>query len=729
MTISIWRYSHLALAISSFLFLTLASVTGVVLSFKPVVEKSQSYRAKDFDQLTLAKLLPALKKGFKTVDAVNIDHNQFVIVNGTTHADQSGRFYIDPNTGVLLGKPAKESAIFTWSTNLHRSLFLHETGRFFIGLSSFLLFLIATSGTVLIIQRQRGIKRFFTKIVKDGFAQYYHVILGRLLLVPIIIISLTGTYLSLERFGIIKSEITSAKVDFDALKTTPRQAVTDFDLFKQIHLSEVQEIEFPFSEDVEDYFTIKLASKEITVNQITGALLTENRYSTAILLANLSTDLHTGRTNAIWAIVLGIASANIMFFIYSGFVIMWKRRSGRVKNKFPAGQAEYIILVGSENGSTFKFANAIKAELIKNGKKPFVTELNNYQAFSKAKQILVLTATYGLGDAPTNAVKFSKLLAQFPQPHTVEFGVLAFGSHAYPDFCKFGYQVNNLLSQQTWAKPVLEIHTVNDRSLSDFNRWATLWAHQADITLDDFSDLFQHHHPKKQEFEVLGKVQVGYEEPSFLLRLSPLKKKKFTSGDLLTIYPANDHRERQYSIGKIGSEIQLSVKLHTNGLGSGFLYALTPGQKLSATIISNPHFHFPKEAKTVIFVSNGTGIAPFLGMVSAYHQNRNLHLYCGFKDSATFALYEGVLGKVDEKLKKLNVAYSRQGEKTYVKDLLAKDSQFIVDMLKKEGVMMLCGSLSMQKDVLTWLDLALKEAGACSASDYQAKGQILMDCY
>ena len=46
---------------------------------------------------------------------------------------------------------------------------------------------------------------------------------------------------------------------------------------------------------------------------------------------------------------------------------------------------------------------------------------------------------------------------------------------------------------------------------------------------------------------------------------------KFNSGDLLAIYPANDTRERLYSIGNHSGNIQLVVKLHPNGLGSGFL--------------------------------------------------------------------------------------------------------------------------------------------------------------
>ncbi|WP_029286563.1 PepSY domain-containing protein [Pedobacter sp. R20-19] len=729
MTISIWRYSHLALAVSSFLFITLASVTGIILSFKPITEKTESYRSKDFDKLTVAEVIPQLKKSYTDIGEVTIDANQFVVVNGTDLQDQSGNFYVDPATGKSLGKVGKENAFFQWVTTLHRSLFLHETGRIFIGLTAFFLFLIATSGTILIIQRQRGFKKFFGKIIKDGFAQYYHVVLGRLMLIPIIIISLSGTFLSLQRFGIIKEQKITHKVDFDALKTVPKRTVSDFKVFKNIPLSEVQSIEFPFSEDVEDYFTLKLNNQEITVNQITGEILTTQPYSNATLLNNLSLDLHTGRASAVWAIILAIASANILFFIYSGFVIWWKRSSGRIKNKYKSDQAAFIILVGSENGTTFRFARAIHEQLLKNGKTSYIAELNDYKIFPKAKQLLVFTSTYGQGESPANAEKFKSLLEKYPQSHTIDFSVVAFGAHAYPDFCKFGYEVNNQMAHQSWAKPLLEIHTVNDRSPEDFNKWATLWAQHSGLELSPISKLLEAKPIKKQQFEVVGKTVFTNTETSFIIRLKLKGRKRFTSGDLLAIYPANDHRERQYSIGKIGKDIQLSVKLHDGGLGSGFLYNLEIGQVLKAVIIRNEHFHFPEKAKTVIMVSNGTGIAPFLGMLNQHGEGRNIHLYCGFKDSGSFAIYEKALQTELSKLTKLNIAYSRAGEKQYVKDLLAKDANFIYEALNDGGVLMLCGSLAMQNDVIDWLENACQQSSNQSVSFYQSRGQILMDCY
>ncbi|MGC4103998.1 PepSY-associated TM helix domain-containing protein [Ferruginibacter sp.] len=221
MTISIWRYSHLALAVSSFLFIALAAVTGIVLAFDPVTQKMQPYRSDHFDELTLAKVIPVIKEKYTDVTTLTVDYNHFVTVKATDTAGKQVEVYVNAATGAALGPYKKQSDFFQWVTALHRSLFLHETGRIFIGITAFLLFLIAISGTILVIKRQRGVKRFFTKVVKDNFAQYAHVTLGRLSLIPIIIIALSGTYLSLENFGIIGEKKITYETVFDSVQEEP----------------------------------------------------------------------------------------------------------------------------------------------------------------------------------------------------------------------------------------------------------------------------------------------------------------------------------------------------------------------------------------------------------------------------------------------------------------------------------------------------------------------------
>ena len=282
----------------------------------------------------------------------------------------------------------------------------------------------------------------------------------------------------------------------------------------------------------------KLKDKEIAVNQITGDILAQQNYPFTQVMQTLSLTLHTGRTNSLWALVLLFASGNILFFIFSGFIITYKRVSGKTKNTFTANESRFVILVGSENGSTWQFANHVHQQLLKLGKKSFISSLNQFQAYPQAEHLLVFTATYGIGEAPSNAHHFKTLLDKITQQQAIQFSVIGFGSRAYPDFCQFAYQVHHWLSTQTWAKPLLDIHTINDKSAEEYALWAEAWTAQTGLPLTTKVALNSTN--KLQTLEVISNT-AHTEDDTFLLKLQAGTFTKVKSGDLLAIYPANDH--------------------------------------------------------------------------------------------------------------------------------------------------------------------------------------------
>ncbi|MEP6804219.1 MAG: PepSY domain-containing protein [Flavobacterium sp.] len=729
MTLSFWRYTHLALALFSSLFLILASATGVILAVDAMQEKTLPYKAANFDTITLGETLPILKKEYSEITEISIDHNQFVTLQAIDKDGNDINSYIDPKTGKQLGKPLKKSEFIQWVTGFHRSLFLHETGRFFVGIISFLLILIAISGFALVLNRQRGIRNFFSKVVKEYFAHYYHVVLGRLALIPILIIAITGTYLSLERFNFFMGKEKNQKQKTETVLPSKEKTAS---VFTTTLLSDIKKIEFPFTDDPEEYYIIELKDREIEVNQITGAVVTEKRSPMTVQLSDLSLNLHTGRANGIWAFILAIASTNILFFIYSGFAITLKRRSSRIKNKFKAHESEFILLAGSENGSSLRFANAILKQLIAHGKKAYVTELNSYTIFPKAENIIVFSSTHGLGDAPSNGSKFLSLLKKYPQNQKIKYSVVGFGSKAYPDFCEFAFEIDKQLQNQSWTKQLLGVQTVNDKSTDEFVNWVKLWSDKTNIKLSTTPSLYNHVPKGLQKLMVLDKTLVSENEQTFILTLRANMRAKFSSGDLLAIYPTNDTRERLYSIGNHSGNIQLVVKLHPNGLGSEFLNKLIPGNTIKARIINNKAFHFPKKASKVALISNGTGIAPFLGMIEQNKTKTETHLYAGFRiETETVSGYKKFTAEMiqKQKLQCFHLALSREAEHFYVMDLIKRDADFFIDLLKEGGVIMICGSLAMQKDVEAILDKLCLERKIKSISDYKENGQLLSDCY
>nr|WP_294786220.1 PepSY domain-containing protein [uncultured Flavobacterium sp.] len=727
MTLSFWRYAHLALALFSSIFLLLASVTGIILAVDAVQEKTLPYKVENFNEITLGETLPILKKNYPEITELSVDYNQFVTLQAIDADGNDINAYINPKNGKIVGTPVKKSEFIKWVTGLHRSLFLHETGRFFVGGISFCLVLISLSGFVLVLKRQRGIRNFFSKVIKEYFAQYYHVVLGRLALIPILIIALTGTYLSLERFHFFMGEEKAKPV-----KTELSAKAKSSSIFKTTLLSDVKKIEFPFTDDPEEYYIIELKDREVEVNQVTGAVIKEKLSPMSAQFAALSLDLHTGRINGIWAVILALACINIVFFIYSGFAITLKRRSSRIKNKFKAQESSIIFLVGSENGSSFRFANAIQKQLIAHGYKVFTSELNKFTAYPKAEHIVVFSSTHGLGDAPSNGNKFKALLEKQNQEQKINFSVVGFGSKSYPDFCEFAVEIDQLLEKQKWTERFLPLQTVNDKSAVEFVNWVKLWSEKTGIPLATTPSLYNHVPKGLQKLMVLDKTPISETEHTFILTLRANARAKFSSGDLLAIYPANDSRERLYSIGNHSGNIQLVVKLHPDGLGSGFLNNLEPGNTIKARIIKNPTFHLPKKAPKVAFISNGTGIAPFLGMIEQNKIKQELHLYTGFRMiTPTLMAYKKFASIMIQKehLEHFHVALSREAEHIYVMDLIKRDVLFFANLLENNGVIMICGSLAMQKDVEIILNELLLERGLKTLSEYKENKQFLTDCY
>lgn len=727
MITNIWRYAHLALAIVSFLFIAMASITGAILSFEPILDKSKSYKVENFDEITLTESVKNLKEKYPELMKLSVDNHQFVTIEGFDEEGNELKKIVNPRTGEIMGEPLVQNSVMQWVTTLHRSLFLHETGRFIVGIFSFLLLLITITGSILLIKRQKGLRNFFSKINRDSWAQYLHTAGGRLLLIPIFIVTFTATYLFLLRFEIIKSEEVPTLEAVEISEGESRLNIEDYPAFKGLYLSDIKEIEFPFDDSPEEFYKVKTKRSEFLIDQVKGQKVQEIEYPMVKVFETISLDLHTGRTNGIWAFILGLASLNILMFIYTGFAITFRRLSHKkIRNKIDSNEAKIVLLVGSENGTTWGFAQEIFNQLSSAGRKVYIAQMNDYKEFKSMERLIILTSTYGLGDAPLNARFFKKLLKKYPQKNKVDFSVIGFGSKSYTDFCGFAVKVSDWLSQQDWAVPLVPPFFVNERSMKDFSQWIKAYNNACAETLVETPAFCQFDKPNLMKMSVLERSEASSEDEIFTLKINT--KEKFQSGDLLAIYPKNDHRERLYSIGKVDGALHLVVKLHNHGLGSQFLYQLEDNQVIRGKIISNKSFHKPKN-KDVIFISNGTGIAPFLGMIAENEGKNRQYLYAGFKrKTKIISQFEKLVNHQQNlgNIEKYSFTFSRENDRSYVTDLIRNDEEFVFSFLKNGGVIMVCGSIAMWKDVEAILK-HICEKNQQSLDLYREN--ILIDCY
>ncbi len=734
MTISIWRFSHLALALLSGIFLIVASISGGILALEPIAHASKAYNKADLTEISLAETIDNLQQKYAEVVSLEVDAHDFVLVSVITKNGASDSFYINPTTAEKIGTPYKKAAIFKFMTNLHRSLFLKSTGRFVVGIASFLLFLIAITGSILIIKRQQGIRRFFSKITTSYFEQRYHIIIGRLLLIPIIIIAFTGAYLSLEKFNLLPHTPLVHKTLENTITPKKRILPAHFSIFKAIPLAQVKNVVFPFSDDIGDFFQINLTDKEILVNQFNGKIISEIPYAFTVITSNLSLILHTGKGSVLWSIVLLVASCSILFFMYSGFkmTITRKRKSTLPSTINDKDSCEYIILVGSEEGTTYGFAKLFYEALSAANKTVFIGQLNDFTTYDNAKHLIVFTATYGVGEAPSNANKFEKLVKNLPSQieNTVSFSVLGFGSLAYPNYCQFAIEVDALLNKHHSFARNMVLHKINNQSHEAFLSWVNTWStkHKTPLQIKNKKPKPQ---VKPKPFEVVSKTEINADN-TFLIRLRPKDKIQFQSGDLLSLQPEKNTAARLYSIAKIDNDILLSIKKHEFGLCSNLLNKLSKKETIHAGIKPNPDFHFPCKTNAVILISNGTGIAPFLGMLNENKYKIPTYLFWGGRTQASYKVYENCIAEAlnNRTLTAVKLAYSQEKkEKLYVQDLIVQERAFIAKKLKQGAVVMICGSVAMQKELLEILSDITQTQLKLPLSTFKQKKQLKMDCY
>ncbi len=735
MTLSIWRYSHLMLALVSGAFLLVAASTGIVLAFEPIVKTAQGYDVADLEKQTLAETLHIVQKQYDEVLELRIDADNYVLASVITKQGENARFYIDPTTGATLGQPYEKAAIFKFTTTLHRSLFLKGTGRLFVGIASFLLLLIAITGSILILKRQGSIGRFIARVKRESFEQYYHILFGRLFLIPIALVALTGVYLSMEKFDLFPSSQINTDPVF--VEEAPQEllALIDFPIFKSTTLSEVKSIVFPFSKDPEEYFELALKDREVQLSQVNGKVISEAPYPFVTIASSLSLAVHTGEGSIVWSLVLLLTSCSVLFFIYSGFKMAWQRKRKRVVTNMveDKDRCEFIILVGSETGGTYEFAKHFQKALLKNGKTVFLTALNSYSPFRKAKHLIVFTATYGNGEAPSNARQFEELFKNTPLSNRtpISFSVVGFGSILYPDYCQFAIDVDTLLATNACFTRSMELHKINDQSYEAFKSWVQEWSNKnaIPVQIKPRSDRKYNHSPKS--FELVARTPSNVDD-TFLVRLRPKDKINFRSGDLLAIKPEKQAATRLYSIAKMNTDILLSVKRHRHGLCSNHLDSLGEKDTLEAGVKRNPNFHFPKKARSVVLICNGTGIAPFLGMLYENTRQIPVTLFWGGRTKNSYAVYQEYIANALKtgNLHSIKLAYSREREeKTYVQDLVFKEADFIAGQFNKGATFMICGSVGMQKELLEVLNEITRNRLHLPLSDFEQNEQLKMDCY
>jgi sulfite reductase (NADPH) flavoprotein alpha-component len=97
----------------------------------------------------------------------------------------------------------------------------------------------------------------------------------------------------------------------------------------------------------------------------------------------------------------------------------------------------------------------------------------------------------------------------------------------------------------------------------------------------------------------------------------------------------------------------------------------------------------------------------------------------------TLLIYDDIFKEIISKNKnyKIHKSHSREGSKEYVQNVVIQQKDVVLKTVQEGGVVMICGSIAMQHDILDVLERLLTQHTTISIEALQHNGQLKMDCY
>ncbi len=707
MITSLWRNIHVVSTWVTGVFILLASLTGIILAIEPMLLNAYSVSGQIAEDDTLQKFKERLKENFLEIYAIEIDAYSNIKVEGINESEQN-EVYVKASNGQMVNPPKKLGAIFEFSRDLHRSLFLKTPGRILMGIASFGLILLIISGINLQIKRAGGWKNILKITKMIDFNRDAHALLSKILLIPILIIAISAFALSVLRFLPESKDSNQLIYDQNTNKNT-----------QPILLKDVKKVTFAI--DQNEMTKVELHDFELYLDS-EDKIQKLSQLPIRKKLLNLNFFLHTGEGTNYWAIVLLIAAFVMVFLAVTGFVMLiakYKMKTLGRHLKQDNLTSEKIILVGSETGNTWRFAHALQ-QAYKNLNEPIqVLSLDQLTTLQGNKTIFILTSTYGDGDAPENAKNTLNTISdKFHHAQQVNFAILGFGSRAYPEFCAFAEAIRKKIIEIPNTFEVVPYATVDNLSVYEYLEWIkSVNTHLNEHLVINTEELKPQRKKNLDTFTIKERRQEG---ETFIITIVHQCFVWINSGDLIGIYPPDSNLERYYSIAVMGKN-KLVLVIKKTGICSNYLGDLGIGDTFQGYIRQNAHFYMPQTDAKVMLISNGTGIAPFLGMI----QNaKNASLYWGGRYVNDFELFKPYLSEAN-----VATAFSKEENNAYIQDTVSKNEAELVATIQSGGTIMICGSITMMKGVMMVIENTIEKHDLQSVEQLKEDGKILMDCY
>jgi sulfite reductase (NADPH) flavoprotein alpha-component len=389
----------------------------------------------------------------------------------------------------------------------------------------------------------------------------------------------------------------------------------------------------------------------------------------------------------------------------------WRyRRQHPIISALQIESGTLVIGYASQTGSAMHLAMQTAQQLQSAALPVQVLPLNQIspELLFSVSTLLLVTSTYGEGEAPDNANRFiSRNIANLKADSLVHLriGILALGDSSYQHFCGFAHQVQRELHLRG-ASDLFDLVEVDQLDESALRHWQYYLGQLSGNT--HFSDWVKPSYTFWQLTERRWLNPGSPGAPAFHLKFSPLHgdttETSWQAGDIAEIGPCNSAERideflrligrsdidsqllsdyelpfeperyhslrnldaqalidqlselphREYSIASVPMENTLDLLVrqvrdehHQLGLGSGWLtvHALLYSP-IRLRVRSNPHFHSPSLDTPLILIGNGTGMAGLRAHLAwrAQSSTRNWLLF-GERTAANDYFFEDDLNK------------------------------------------------------------------------------------
>ncbi|MFD1952060.1 PepSY domain-containing protein [Sphingomonas arantia] len=482
---------HWLLGITAGFVLALMGVTGAAMAFEdeimaalsPGVVTLAPLGGADGEQAGRARLSPdalaaaALRQRGVRVQDVTIERDptlaaavHFVPEPGQRRGERS---YIDPRTGVLLGK-ATGAGVFRTIQDLHRWLALpgngNGIGRQITGFAAIALVFFAVSGLYLRWPRRPLDWRawFVLDLRRTGRNLYraLHAVIGGWVVLFYLTSALTGLWWSYDwykqgaRYVLTgKSAPAEGRKD-DAPGGPSRPLAPAWAGFLAAEGARYERVvvTLPTGDKPVTMRVLPRGARfdrmtdELRFDAATGTLVKADRYAERSAGETIATNMYPIHSGAFFGwpgrIAMFLTSLTMPLFTVTGLLLyLARRRSKRAlaaiaPSAETAGGAGAVLVVhASQTGGAERLARLSAAAFPRASVRAMSAVSSD--DLRAAGTVLFVVATYGEGEPPDAARAFARSVMAMPADLSgVDYALLALGDREYPDFCAFGHRVD-----------------------------------------------------------------------------------------------------------------------------------------------------------------------------------------------------------------------------------------------------------------------------------------------